>query len=104
MGGRVPLGRAVHFWRLPGHSLNLTQRAQVSAAVAAAPEDAFATEAETHPAGGGGLKPTEMVSSSEAGGRVGQGLSNCLFVVLSSLKYNLKCVIREVSEKLRFAY
>ncbi|XP_036010534.1 meiosis-specific nuclear structural protein 1 isoform X1 [Mus musculus] len=66
MGGRVPLGRAVHFWRLPGHSLNLTQRAQVSAAVAAAPEDAFATEAETHPAGGGGLKPTEMATKKRA--------------------------------------
>ncbi|EDL26251.1 meiosis-specific nuclear structural protein 1, isoform CRA_b, partial [Mus musculus] len=52
--------------RLPGHSVNLTQRAQGSAAVAAAPEDAFATEAETHPAGGGGLKPTEMATKKRA--------------------------------------
>lgn len=82
MRGHVPLGRAVYFWRLPGHSVNLTHRAQGSATVAAAPEDAFAPEAETHPAGEGGLKPTEMVSSSEAGGRVGQGPSNCMFVYL----------------------
>ncbi|EDL26250.1 meiosis-specific nuclear structural protein 1, isoform CRA_a [Mus musculus] len=39
---------------------------QGSAAVAAAPEDAFATEAETHPAGGGGLKPTEMATKKRA--------------------------------------
>lgn len=59
------------------------QRAQFSS-VAAAREDAFATEAETHPAGGGGLKPAGMVSSLEAGGRVGQGLSNCTVVYLLS--------------------
>lgn len=84
MGGQVLLGRAVHFWRLPGHSVNLTQCAQGSAAVAAAPEDAFATEAEIHPAGGGSLKPTEMVSSSEAGGKGRSGtfkLHVRLFVV-----------------------
>lgn len=52
--------------------------------VAAPPGDAFATEAETHPARGGGLKPAEMVSSSEAGGGVGQGPSNCMFVYLQS--------------------
>lgn len=44
-------------------------------------ENAFATEAETLLAGGGGLKPAGMVSSSEAGeGSVRDLQTACLFI------------------------
>lgn len=52
--------------------------------MATAREDGFATKAETHPAGGGGLKPAQMVSSSEAWGGIGWGPSSCMFVYVQS--------------------
>lgn len=71
------------FWRLPGHSINLTQRVEASA-VAAVWEDAFATEAETHLAGRWRFKASP--DGEQLGGR-GRGRSGtfklhvCLFAV-----------------------